>query len=239
MSSGGRLRLPFGPVVATGSSRVALSFDDGPDERITPDLLAVLAEHGVSATFFVLMSKVRRDPDLLRAVSAAGHEISLHGPDHQRITGLSRSDATQSLRQAAAELGAMSGQEVRWYRPPYGALSARAFVAVRQSGLVPVLWSATTWDWKDVTHAQRIDKARSGARPGSILLAHDGLLDALDGVTGEPEVHCDRPKLIDEVLGGLREQGTGVGTVGAAIEEGAAVRSLRFLRPRRPSPSGR
>lgn len=239
MSSRGRLRLPFGTIVATGSSRVALSFDDGPDERITPELLAVLAEHGVSATFFVLMSKVRRDPDLLRAVSAAGHEISLHGPDHRRITELSRSDATQRLSRAAAELGAMSGQEVRWYRPPYGALSARAFVAIRRAGLTPVLWSATTWDWKDVTHARRIDEALGGARPGSILLAHDGLLDGYDGVTDELEVHCDRPKLVDEVLGGLREQGTGVGTVGAAIEEGHAVRSLRFLRPHRPSPRGR
>ncbi|MBS1837637.1 MAG: polysaccharide deacetylase family protein [Actinobacteria bacterium] len=239
MRSRRQLRLPFGTIVATASTRVALSFDDGPDERITPDLLAVLAEHGVSATFFVLMSKVRRDPDLLRTVAEAGHEISLHGPDHRRITELSRRDATLGLSRAADELAAISGQTIRWYRPPYGALTARAFVAVRQSGLTPVLWSATTWDWKDVTHAQRIDKARSGAQPGSILLAHDGLLDTLDGVTGEPEVRCDRPKLIDEVLGGLREQGTGVGTVGAAIEEGDAVRSLRFLRPRRPSPWGR
>ena len=77
---------PVGSVRAVSSPEpiVVLTFDDGPVPGSTEDLLASMADFGASATFFVVMTRVRRSPGLLAEISAQGHEVALHGPDHVR-----------------------------------------------------------------------------------------------------------------------------------------------------------
>lgn len=228
-------RLPVGAIIATAAPAVALTFDDGPDARLTPGILEVLDRHQAKATFFVLMSKVLRAPDLLGELVAAGHEIGLHGPDHTPVTGVGHRQVYERLSSAKAELEGLVGKSVRWYRPPYGSQSAVSYSAAARAGMSTVLWSATTWDWKPVTHEQRMAKVREGARPGAILLAHDGIIDSGDGVTTEPESGCDRPALIDDVLTELGQRSLQAVTVGEALAVGRPVRSLRFIvRPTRP-----
>lgn len=228
-------RLPVGAIVSTASDGVALTFDDGPDPSLTPGILEVLDRHRARATFFVLMSKVRRTPTLLAELVAAGHEVGLHGPDHAPVTGVGHRRVHERLAAARAELEGLVDQTVRWYRPPYGSQSAVSYSAAARAGLSTVLWSATTWDWKPATHEQRLAKVRQGARPGAILLAHDGIVDSSDGVSGEPDSGCDRPALIEEVLADFDRRSLAVVTVGEALAAGRPDRSLKFvLRPTRP-----
>src|SRR5659263_485025 len=91
----------LGSVRATGATtRAAITFDDGPDPQVTPLLLEALAEAGVTCTFFVLVAQARRHPELLGALSAAGHEIARHGDDHRRRAARSRALRRSARREA-------------------------------------------------------------------------------------------------------------------------------------------
>ena len=107
--------------VQTERPELVLTYDDGPDEETTAAILDVLAQHGATATFFVLLTRVREQPELLREIVARGHEIGLHGTDHRRMTTIGRREARARLVDGRAELEGAAGTPVRWYRPPYGA----------------------------------------------------------------------------------------------------------------------
>ncbi|MEO7235452.1 MAG: polysaccharide deacetylase family protein, partial [Lapillicoccus sp.] len=117
-------------VVATTAPSLVLTFDDGPDPANTPRVLEVLRDRGASATFFVLMTRVRREPRLLAELMAAGHEVGLHGPDHRVLTQFSSREVRRRTEEARRELEDVTGTAVRWFRPPYGAQTPATWVGV-------------------------------------------------------------------------------------------------------------
>lgn len=221
----------MGSVVGVHSAEplVVMTFDDGPQPGGTDAVLAVLAAHGVSATFFVLLGRVRRYPTLLADVVSAGHEIALHGPDHRSLTLFSYREAFSRTRDARAELEDRAGRRVRWIRPPYGRQTLRSWQAVRRVGLTPVMWSASAWDSRHVTDDERLATA-ARASGGSILLAHDGFAGQWDGVDDGPEPGVDRGALVDHVLTGLRSRGLRPCSLADALEKGTPERSMWFGR---------
>ncbi|MGI3784425.1 MAG: polysaccharide deacetylase family protein, partial [Janthinobacterium lividum] len=167
-------------------------------------------------------------------VRSAGHEIGLHGVDHQRLTRFSYAEVRARTAAAKVELEALTGEPVRWFRPPYGAQTPTTWAAVRRTGLVPVLWGPTTWDWRDLPQEDRVRKAREGAGPGAVVLAHDAFAGVGDGAVDEgrglvePEV--DRFDLVDRVLTAYAEDGLRGRSLGSALELGSLVRAARFRR---------
>ncbi|WP_256793613.1 polysaccharide deacetylase family protein [Terrabacter sp. Ter38] len=218
----------LGSVTGTTGASVVITLDDGPDEVETPKVLEVLARHEATATFFVLVGRARRHPHLLTRIRDAGHEIALHGPDHRPLTTFGFTEARRRTRAARAELEQLAGVPVRWFRPPYGSQTPVTWAATRSAGLVPVLWDSTTWDWKNVTQSERLDKAIEGARPGALLLAHDGIAGADDGVTDAPPPLLERAALLDQVLDEHRRRGLRGRSLGSALQDGALVRSIVF-----------
>jgi peptidoglycan/xylan/chitin deacetylase (PgdA/CDA1 family) len=216
--------------VRTSARHVVLTFDDGPEPRGTDRILPVLAEAGATATFFVLLTRVRRHPDLLDEVVAAGHEVALHGVDHRALPDLPPAEVWSALRAGKAELEDAAGRTVRWYRPPYGRQTPRTWRAVTRAGLEPVLWGPTTWDWKHVSQAERLAKAQQGIAPGAIVLAHDGFAGPDDGVQDGPAPVLDKAELIGSVLRGYRERGLSARSLTDALDTGALVREARFRR---------
>lgn len=229
-----RAGAPIGSVeaVATPEREIVLTFDDGPDPVGTPAVLDALAVHGATATFFVLLTRVRRFPEVLERVRAEGHEIALHGVDHQRLTRFSAREVRGRTAAAKVELEELTGERVRWFRPPYGAQTPAAWLAVRRAGLVPVLWGPTTWDWRDVAQEERVRKAHEGARAGAVVLAHDAFAGAADGAADDgrglvpPDV--DRFDLVNRVLTAYAADGLRARSLGAALEHGRLVRAARF-----------
>jgi peptidoglycan/xylan/chitin deacetylase (PgdA/CDA1 family) len=229
-----RAAAPVGSVdaVRTREPEIVLTFDDGPDPVGTPAVLAALAAHGATATFFVLLTRVRQHPELLRRVAREGHEIALHGVDHQRLPGFSFAEARDRTAAGARELEALTGTGVRWFRPPYGAQTPRSWLATRRAGLVPVLWGPTTWDWRDVPQDERVRKAQQGARPGAVVLAHDAFAGAADGAVDDgrglrpPDV--DRFDLVDRVLAAYAGSGLRGRSLGDAVRHGRPVRVAHF-----------
>lgn len=152
---------------------VALTFDDGPDPAGTPAVLAELDRLGWRATFFLLGSQVRRFPDLARAVAAAGHEIAVHGDEHRQHVGRSPLDLRRDLERATAVVTDVTDVRPRWFRPPYGVLSAGTLPAAARLGLTPVLWTAWGKDWEVTTPERVVSLLMRDVRPGGTLLLHD------------------------------------------------------------------
>jgi len=216
--------------VRTHARVVVLTYDDGPAPGATETIARILSERDASATFFMLLTRARRNPSLVRDVLSGGHEVALHGPDHRRLTSMAYRDVVMRTRDAKAELEDLAGQPVRFFRPPYGAQSPLTRRAVHRAGLMPVMWSATTWDWKDVAPEQRMAKVMSGARPGSILLAHDSYADSSDGADDLPGPVLDRAKLATALLDALESRNLATRSLCRALMDGAPVTKAVFSR---------
>jgi peptidoglycan/xylan/chitin deacetylase (PgdA/CDA1 family) len=153
---------------------VALTFDDGPDPRGTPAVLAALAAEGVTATFFLVGEQVRDAPALAAEVAAAGHEIALHCDRHRNLLRLAPSQVRDDLLRARAAIADATGAEPRLYRPPYGVLSGAALSVARRHGWEPVLWDRWGRDWRRrATPATIAAEAGAALDGGEVLLLHD------------------------------------------------------------------
>ena len=164
------------------AGHVALTFDDGPDPKATPPILDALDTLGWQATFFCLGSQVRRSPDLTRELVRRGHEIAVHGDSHRSHLRRPFTSTVPDLRRARETVEDVAGVPVRWFRPPYGAVSTATLVAARTTGLQLVLW--TTWglDWQPRATGRTVaaNVART-FRPGATVLLHDSDITSIPG----------------------------------------------------------
>ena len=172
----------FGRTLIAGSDwrEVALTFDDGPNERYTQEILESLAKHGVRASFFMLGAYARAMPELAREVLAAGHLIGNHTMTHPNLLFQSSARVRAELTDCNRALEDTLGVPVRYFRPPFGGRRPDVLRIARELGLTPVLWNATGYDWKPKTPQaiygnlkRSIVRNRKAAR-GSNLLLHDG-----------------------------------------------------------------
>lgn len=156
------------------TDRIALTFDDGPDPESTPYFVAELARLGWSATFFVLGDMVRRSPSLVAEMVAAGHEVALHGDRHRAHIWRSPTDVIDDLRRSYDTVTDAAGVPPRWFRPPYGYLSAGSLLGTRALGLRTVLWSAWGRDWTARATPESVTRTVwRDLSPGGTVLLHD------------------------------------------------------------------
>lgn len=207
--------------VRTDRRHIVMTFDDGPTAGRTPAVLRALAEHDATATFFVLLTSVEKNRDLLADLVARGHEIALHGVDHRHLPTLSPAEVESLVRRGAAQLEEATGRPVRWFRPPYGDQSVANWKAIRRAGLTSVIWSGTSWDWNpDVDNATRLEKATANLTPGTILLFHDGHAGPEDLAEDGPEPQLDRYDLVSRFLEACRDRGLAGRSLGDALAAG-------------------
>jgi peptidoglycan/xylan/chitin deacetylase (PgdA/CDA1 family) len=214
--------------VRTDGPEIVLTFDDGPEPDGTDRVLAALDRAGATATFFVLLTRVRRYRGLLDEVLAAGHEVALHGVDHRALPTLPAGEVGRLIRAGKAELEDAAGRPVRWYRPPYGRQTVRNWRAITAAGLLPVLWGPTTWDWKHVSADERLEKAQRGIVPGAIVLAHDGFAGPDDGACDGPPPLLDRGAMVSAVLDRYAARGLHARSLEQVLARGSLVRQTWF-----------
>lgn len=155
------------------SKRVALTFDDGPDDH-TARYLDALDDLGVPATFFVCGERAEKHPELVREYVKRGHQVASHGYDHTRFTVLSRRDLLDQCERTDRAIGGQaSGRS--WVRPPHGSLDLASLVALRRAGYVVALWTLDSCDYTQRDPA-RVAEACSPprTRAGDVLLFHEG-----------------------------------------------------------------
>ena len=152
---------------------VALTFDDGPSPD-TENILDVLAEHGVNATFFMVGREVESFPGIAQRVLAEGHEVGNHSYSHPLYFFQRASATRQQVRRAQDVIAEAIGVRPTLARPPYGVRTPAYFGATRALDLHTVQWDVAGFDWKRITPRQIADNVLRQAQPGSIILLHDG-----------------------------------------------------------------
>jgi peptidoglycan-N-acetylglucosamine deacetylase len=155
------------------SKRVAITFDDGPDE-LTPRYLDLLDNLGVPATFFVIGELANKRPELVREYVKRGHQVAGHGYDHTRFTKLGVRELLDQARKTDAAIGG-SPTGHPWIRPPHGSLDAGSIVALRAAGFVIALWTVDSRDYADRDPAKLAERcAPANVHGGDVLLFHEG-----------------------------------------------------------------
>ncbi|HTA35130.1 MAG TPA: polysaccharide deacetylase family protein [Solirubrobacteraceae bacterium] len=169
------LRRPLGIEDATADGRdYALTFDDGPHAQGTPAVLELLADAGVTATFFLVGEQIARSPSLPGEIVAAGHAIGLHCQRHRNLLRLTPWQVREDISRAQAAIEDAAGLSPSLYRPPYGVLNAAALRLARERGWRTLLWSHWGRDWeRRATPASIAARVTAGAGEGSVLLLHD------------------------------------------------------------------
>ncbi len=170
---GGALATP--PASGPAASRyVALTFDDGPHPEGTPAVLDVLAQHGATASFFLVGEQVARYPGLAARIVAAGHTVGLHGYLHQLHQRRGAPAMAEDFQRGIAAIADATGITPRLHRPPYGIYSAASLRVARERQLQPLLWSKWGQDWRRVTTPEEIaGRVVRGLRAGDVILLHD------------------------------------------------------------------
>lgn len=191
------------------AGHVALTFDDGPDPASTPLFLKELEKTGVKATFFVLGRMLVKAPELGREMVAAGHEVAVHGWAHKPLLIRTPRATVDDVRRARDLVAEVTGVQPRFYRPPYGVLSASALYAARQTGLKPVLWTHWGQDWTAKATPDSVMRTLTRAPlAGGTVLLHDS------DVTSAPGAWRSALGALPRLLDLCVEQGLKVGPLG-------------------------
>jgi peptidoglycan-N-acetylglucosamine deacetylase len=172
----------FGRTVLAGSDvrEVALTFDDGPNDPYTQQLLDLLERHQVRATFFLVGNYVRQRPDIARAIRQRGHLLGNHTMTHPSLLWERPDRVREELVACSAAIEDATGERVEYFRPPFGTRRPDVLRIVREFGLIPVTWNITAHDWDAADPAALAAKVERGVRlnqrlgRGSNLLLHDG-----------------------------------------------------------------
>jgi peptidoglycan/xylan/chitin deacetylase (PgdA/CDA1 family) len=184
--------------LATDDRAVALTFDDGPNPDATPLVLDALATRGVKATFFVLGRHAERWPDLVQRVAEEGHSIGNHGYFHRKLHFKSPSYVRRDLELGTDAIERASRVHAGLFRAPHGFRSPWVTSIARSLGQRTVGWSLGVWD-SDRPGVEAIaERTVGGARPGSILLLHDG--DGYDPSGDRVQTARAVPLIVDRLL---------------------------------------
>jgi peptidoglycan/xylan/chitin deacetylase (PgdA/CDA1 family) len=166
----------------TGSDAIALTFDDGPDPVQTPKILALLAKYDIKATFCLIGENVRKHPEIVRQIVAAGHTLCNHTWNHSLTIGKDKPAAIRAdlEKTSAAIRAAAPGAEIPFFRAPGGNFTDRLVSVAYGEGMASLYWEVDPRDWDhtadtdDGTHTDRvIADVRKYVKPGAIILSHD------------------------------------------------------------------
>ena len=183
------------------SGQLALTYDDGPNDPHTQQLLDVLAKHNVLATFFLIGRYAQQRPEIVREIVEAGHVVGNHTFTHPLLTFKGETKIRQQLLDCRAALQDAIGQHSNLFRPPFGGRRPAVLRIARELGLEPVMWNVTGYDWNAPPAAEIERKVIRQIRGGNVILLHDG---------GHKQMGADRSQTVlatDRLIARFKEKG--------------------------------
>jgi peptidoglycan-N-acetylglucosamine deacetylase len=165
----------------TDKKEIAISFDDGPAENYTQQILNILNTENVKATFFCIGNRIAGNEIILKQVQADGHIIANHSYSHHFWFDMYSSKKMQEdLKQMDAEMEKVTGLKPKLFRPPYGVTNPNLAKAIKNGGYTPVGWSVRSMDTVIKDGKKLLAKINEGIKPGAVFLFHDTSKTTLD-----------------------------------------------------------
>ena len=161
--------------VDLADKKIALTFDDGPHPRITAEILGILEEYGVVATFFVIGQNVVNYPDAMHLLVNSECEIGNHTYSHENFRNMSPYEIKMEFEKCQEMLTQTYSLEVALARPPEGFCSDTLYSVSEKLGYDIILWSIDTRDWAHTSADDIAKNVLSNVEGGDIILMHDYL----------------------------------------------------------------
>ena len=181
--------------VETDEKKVAISFDAAWGADDTDDLLSILDEYDVTATFFLCGYWVEKYPEEVEKIAEAGHDLGNHSATHPHMSQLSAEQITKELQQCHAEVKELTGIDMNLFRPPFGEYNDTVIQTARENGYYSIQWDVDSLDWqeKGVEHEIHQVLEHKHLGNGSIILFHNDAKYT--------------PQALGTILQGLQDQG--------------------------------
>jgi peptidoglycan/xylan/chitin deacetylase (PgdA/CDA1 family) len=185
---------------------IFLTFDDGPSEPYTSQILDILKKFGAKATFFVCGKSVEKFPEIAKRIVEEGHTIGNHTYSHLRIHTLSHSRIltpflVKEIEKTTGVIQKVTGVRTKFFRPPWGFVTPWLKKYLEENNYKVILWDIQTYDWKGPPIKVIEENIFKKIKPDSIILLHDG---------NEGKFHCDRSQTVFAlpfIIKKLKEQG--------------------------------
>lgn len=159
--------------VQKDSKVISLSFDAAWGNEDTQQLIDILGNYDIRATFFVVGDWVDKYPDSVRALHDAGHEIHNHSDDHPHMTELTADQIIANVSACDDKIEQITGVRPFLFRPPYGDYNDTVINTLRSMGHYPIQWDVDSLDWKETGVQDIVDRVLQKVQPGSIVLFHN------------------------------------------------------------------
>ncbi len=153
---------------------IALTFDDGPTPPYTAQVARTLTELRATGTFFMVGSQAALFPESVRAIRAAGFQVANHSYSHGRLDFADEEAVIRELDATSDTITPLIGERMNWFRPPYGAVTDKLRVVAAQRGYHTLRWHIDSRDWEGPTPEAIAARVIKDARPGAVVLMHDG-----------------------------------------------------------------
>lgn len=174
---------------------VGLTFDDGPDGDITPQILEILNREGIKATFFVTGQQCGKFPLQVQKINGEGHLVLSHTFSHRQLDMADLKTVEQEIARTDQAIDKLIARKPHGVRPPYGAINKMVVDALDDQGKLTVLWSIDTLDWAGDDAAMVAANVLDNIRPGDIILMH-----SIGG-------RSNTVKALPSIIKGLHEKG--------------------------------
>lgn len=164
--------------ISVKEKAVAITFDDGPNEQYTSELLSIFRENQAKATFFMIGEQIQKAPEVARRVNAEGHEIGNHTFTHPYLTQLEHADCFEEIRRTDALIEQTTGVKPCVFRPPFFDYNLEVSKVIEEFnyGVIGAV-NGEARDWEEPGIQHIFEKSLEVIQPGSILIFHDGYGD--------------------------------------------------------------
>jgi len=160
-------------------SHVYLTFDDGPHPIYTPQVIEILREYNIKATFFLTGVNVERYGDIASQIFDQGHEIGNHGFFHHKLIFKSFNKLKDELQNTQSIITKTTGYPPTLFRPPYGLFTPKLLRLCKSLNLTVVLWSIMAYDFNlNIPDSRLLNRVSSNVDNGSIIVLHDGHINS-------------------------------------------------------------
>ena len=163
---------------------VSISFDAAWGNEDTQQLIDILGQYDVTATFFVVGAWVDKYPESVKALADAGHEVMNHSDSHAHMSQLSSEEIVADINACNDKIEAVTGVRPTLVRPPYGEYDDHVISTIRSMGMEPIQWDVDSLDWKDLSAGDITQRVVSKVQPGSIVLFHNAALHTPEALPG-------------------------------------------------------